>query len=128
LFQLELEHGDRKTALNEPYSVVLTSKAARKLFKEENPVGKRLWLVKPGLIQVTGVLKETDNKSHIAFEALASIATYKSEIAAGKHGNDLDDWYQYTAGWVYILVEQGKVFQRFNRILKKFSVIILLNC
>jgi len=24
LFQLELEHGDRKTALNEPYSVVLT--------------------------------------------------------------------------------------------------------
>ena len=121
LFQLELEHGDRKTALNEPYSVVLTKQAARKLFKEDNPVGETFMVGEAGPYKVTGVLKETDNKSHIAFEALASIATYKSEIAAGKHGNDLDDWFQYTAGWVYILVEQGKSISEIQSHLEKIQ-------
>jgi len=108
LFQLELEHGDRSTALNEPYSVVLTKQAARKLFKEENPVGETFMVGEAGPYKVTGVLKETDNKSHIAFEALASIATYISEIGTGTRSDDLDNWYQYTAGWVYILIEPGK--------------------
>jgi putative ABC transport system permease protein len=108
LFQYELEFGDRRTALNEPYNVVLTKATARKLFEKENPIGETFMVGEAGPYKVTGVLKETSNKSHIAFEALASIATYKSEIAADKRGNDLEDWYQYTAGWVYILVEQGK--------------------
>src|SRR5688500_17035537 len=36
VFEYELRYGDQKTALVQPYSVVLTHKAARKLFKEQN--------------------------------------------------------------------------------------------
>ena len=39
VFEYELEYGDPATALVEPFSVVLTKQAARKLFKEENPLG-----------------------------------------------------------------------------------------
>ena len=40
LFEYELEYGDSRTALIEPYAVVLTKKAAKKLFKQENPLGE----------------------------------------------------------------------------------------
>lgn len=87
---------------------MLTKKAARKLFKQENPVGESFRVGDSDPYKVTGVLKETENKSHIVFDALASMATVKSLEAAGKRGKDLDNWYQYTAGWVYILAQEGK--------------------
>ncbi len=108
VFEYELEFGDSRTALVEPYSVVLTKKAAKKLFKQENPIGETFKVGKEGPYKVTGVLKGTKNKTHIAFEALASISTIKSLEAQSKRGKDLDNWYNYTAGWVYVLLEKGK--------------------
>jgi putative ABC transport system permease protein len=108
LFEFELEYGSPMTALQEPYSVVLTRKAAKKLFKQENPIGETFKVGEEGSYKVTGILKETDHKSHIAFEALASMSTVKSLEAQGKRSKDLDNWYNYTAGWVYILLEKGK--------------------
>lgn len=112
VFQYELEYGDRNTALTEPYSVVLTKKAAKKLFRQENPVGETFKVGDTGPYKVTGILKETATKSHIVFDALASIATVRSLDAMGNkgrdRGKDLDNWYQYTSGWVYVLLEKGK--------------------
>jgi putative ABC transport system permease protein len=108
VFEYELEYGDARTALVEPYSVVLTKKAAKKLFKQENPIGEIFKVGEEGPYKVTGVLKETKNKSHIPFEALASISSVKSLEAQNKYGKNLDNWYNYTAGWVYVLLENGK--------------------
>jgi len=109
LFEYELEHGDKRTALTEPYSVVLTKKTAKKLFRQENPVGQSFKVGEDGPYKVTGVLKETDHKSHIVFDALASISSVRN-LKDGKHdrGKDLENLYQYTAGWVYILFEKAK--------------------
>ena len=109
IFEYELEYGNPKTALIEPFSVVLTHKAAKKLFKQENPVGESFKVGEDGPYKVTGILKETDHKSHIIFDALASISTVKSLKAQGKPiRSDLDDWYNAWEGWVYILVEEDK--------------------
>lgn len=78
MFEYELQYGDENTALTAPYSVVLTRKTADKLFSEENPVGKTIKVGELGLYTVTGVLKETDHKTHIAFEALASMSSMLS--------------------------------------------------
>jgi putative ABC transport system permease protein len=72
MFQYELEYGDVASALVKPYSVVLTRNAANKLFKEENPLGQTIKVGDLGIYTVTGVLRETSNKSHIVFEGLAS--------------------------------------------------------
>ncbi len=109
VFEYELEHGDKRTALVEPYSVVLTKKTAKKLFRQENPVGESFKVGDEGPYKVTGVLKETSHKSHIVFDALASISTVKKLKNANRdRGKDLDNWFQYTAGWVYVLLEKGK--------------------
>ncbi len=109
VFEYELEYGDKRTALVEPYSVVLTKKTAKKLFRQENPVGESFKVGEEGPYKVTGVLKETGHKSHIVFDALASISTVKKLTNAKHHrGKDLDNWYQYTGGWVYVLLEKEK--------------------
>lgn len=108
LFEYQLEYGDAATALVNPYSVVLTKKAARKLFKEENPLGLTLKVGDIGTYTVTGILKETSNKSHIVFEGLASMATIKSLQDQGKFSNDLDDWGNFWTAWNYVLIEPDR--------------------
>lgn len=117
IFEYELEYGNPKTALNEPYSVVLTKKAARKLFRQENPIGETFKVGREGPYKVTGVIKETNHKTHITVDAFASMATVKSLSAAaavnkgmdnGSMLKDADNWYNFTAGWVYVLLEEGK--------------------
>ncbi|MBX2914037.1 MAG: ABC transporter permease [Cyclobacteriaceae bacterium] len=100
-FEYELQYGDAATALKEPYSVVLTRAAANKLFKDENPLGQTIKVGDIGIYTVTGVLKETKNKSHIVFEALASISTVNNLPSK----NNLTEWTNYWNGWTYILTD-----------------------
>lgn len=108
VLEFELEIGDPKSALTKPYSVVLTKKAADKLFTLDNPIGQTIKVGDLGEYTVTGVLKETDKKSHIVFEALASMATLSSLEAAGINRKDLDNWHNHYSAWTYVLLEKGK--------------------
>lgn len=108
VFDHELLYGDPSNALVEPYSVVLTKKAAEKIFKIDNPVGKSLKVGDLGTYQVTGVIKESENRSHIVAEAFASMATVKSLEAAHVFENRLEDWNNLYRGWVYLMLEEGK--------------------
>lgn len=110
VFEYSLQYGDETTALKEPYSVVLTKKAAAKLFREENPVGQTLTVGDLGTFTVTGILKETDNKSHIVFEGLASMATVtrlpQNAEGPARARTELDNWTDFWNGWTYVLVER----------------------
>ena len=106
LFQYELEYGDANTALKEPYSVVLSKAASKKLFKQDNPVGEVIKVGNLGEYKVTGVLKDLGNRTHIVFEALASYSTIKSLEANGTFGAADSDWQNWTSGWVYLLLEE----------------------
>ncbi|MFN5554621.1 MAG: ABC transporter permease [Chryseotalea sp.] len=107
VFQYELEYGDSKTALIDPYSVVVTKATARKLFKQDNPIGETIKVGKLGNYTVTGVLKDNGNRSHIVADAFASIATIESLAKQGVLGNDLSNWQNFTAGWVYVKLKEG---------------------
>ncbi len=106
VFEYEFQYGDPSTALKEPYSVVLTRKAANKLFKHENPLGQSIKVGELGDFVVTGVLKETTRKSHIVFEALASMATVTSVNDADD--KSMDNWTDFWNGWNYVLLEPDK--------------------
>lgn len=122
IFQHELQYGDKATALVEPYSVVLTKKAAEKLFKAENPVGESLKVGKLGVFKITGVIKETENRSHIVAEAFASMSTVKSLVAAKIiEVDNLNNWYSFHHGWVYLQLEEGKTPEDIKPHLEKIS-------
>jgi putative ABC transport system permease protein len=107
-FEYELQYGDPVTALKDPFTVVLTRKAANKLFKEENPLGQILKVGDLGLYTVTGILKETTKKSHIVFEGLASMSSARSLEESGKFRKISNAWSDYWSSWTYIRVAEGK--------------------
>jgi putative ABC transport system permease protein len=121
IFDHKLLYGDPATALIEPYSVVLTKKTAEKLFKIENPVGESIKVGKLGMFKVTGVIQDTENRSHIIADAYASMTTVKSLVAAKILEDDLDDWHNWYVGWVYLQLEEGKTPADIQPHLEKIS-------
>lgn len=108
MFEYELLYGNANTALTEPYSVVITKETAERLFSVENPLGLDLKVGTLGSYKVTGVLKETDNKSHIVFDALASISTVPSLVKQEVLPIDLDNWENWTRSWTYLKLSKEK--------------------
>ena len=107
MFQYELEHGDIQTALVEPYSVVITRETAQKLFKQENPLGEFITVGELGSYKVTGLLKPIDGKSHIKFDALASMSTTETLLKQGILEYPMDNWRNRSRGWTYLKLEAG---------------------
>jgi len=70
VFDIPLVHGDPKTALNEPHSIVFTEEMAMKYFGEEDPLGKIVHVETRFLdldLIVTGVAKAMPENSHFDF-------------------------------------------------------------
>ncbi len=78
VFTFALVRGDAKTALGRPYTVVLTERTAGMYFGTDNPVGKFLKFDDQYDYEVTGVIKDVPQNSHIQFDLLCSLETYFS--------------------------------------------------
>ena len=70
MFDFPLLRGNLETALNDPYSVILTEKAALRLFGNEDPVGETLKIDNQYSMTVTGVMKDLPGNTLFQFEAL----------------------------------------------------------
>lgn len=100
LFDFQLVNGDPETALDQPYSIILTKKIAERLFRDEDPLGKSLE-IEEETFTVTGVVANP-KQTHFYFEVLASYSTY--EAMAGNVGND---WVNYKNHYVYVMLKEG---------------------
>lgn len=88
VFTLPLLHGDAATALDAPYTIVLSTTMAHKYFGGEDPVGKML-NIDGSDYRVTGVYEALPSNSHIRLDMLASFATL------------LQDQPDYNSLWLY---------------------------
>lgn len=79
MFDFPLIAGDRKTALKEPNSIVLTETFAKKLFPSEDPMGKTLESDRGMDFKVTGLMEDPPVNSHLQFESLISHLTLESQ-------------------------------------------------
>lgn len=103
VFTFPMLAGDPLTALKEPYSVVLTESAAKKLFGDQAPMGKS---IKFGThdYQVTGVMKDVPFFSHINFEALISLSTSEHLM---KNDRNFEKWTSTSSHYVYLLLPEN---------------------
>jgi len=78
-FDFPLVRGDRRTALSEPFSMVITEEMARRFFGDEDPIGKVLSIHKAdaaGDYTVTGVVHRPANTTfRLHFDFLTSQLT-----------------------------------------------------
>lgn len=76
MFSFELLQGNPKTALKQPYSMVITPRIARKYFDGESAIGQSLQLGEENTYTITGIVAPPPANSHIQFDILTSIYTY----------------------------------------------------
>ena len=126
VFSFELEQGDKRTALTEPHSMVISSELAHELFGDENPIGKTVEFsdrqlpfpqeftgfgsppVSFGSFTITGVINETKYKSHLKFDVLVSSSTRQSLIAEKKLEDHTNNWEWYYRSYTYVLLDEDK--------------------
>lgn len=101
LFSFPFLAGDEKNALQNPASVILTHTTALKYFGSDDPVGKTL-KVNGQTLEVTGVLKDVPEQSHMKFDAIIplalQLAIWKSET--GLEGRE-NKWF-WIGAYTYV--------------------------
>ncbi len=112
VFTWPLVSGNPETALEAPYSIVLTESTAKKYFGDEDPMGKAIEGVggraNDGVYTVTGVMKDVPANSHFSFDVLMSMSSFyqtRPEI--------FDNW-GYVDFYTYFLVDENFDQQAFQ--------------
>ncbi len=105
VFTYDFIDGDKTTALNQPYSIVLSETLAQKLFSKTDVLNQTVMLEKKIPLQVTGIYKDLPYNSSVRPPFILSFSTLKplynierSSLWAGdcmtfaklKHGADPD--------------------------------------
>lgn len=107
VFSWKLIAGDPKTALNAPYSAVLTETTAKKYFGDQNPIGKTLeggatgGRAAPGLYTVTAIMEDVPSNSHFSFDALMSMSSFRQSWP------EVFDQWGYVDFYTYFVLLEG---------------------
>lgn len=108
----ELAQGDPKTALKEPFSVVLSPEAEAKYFGKGGGMGKLLMINDTLPHRVTGILKDVPRQGHLQFTMVRSLTSLHTLFPQ-------DMTYEYADGWFdinvanYVLLRKGVNAQAF---------------
>jgi putative ABC transport system permease protein len=101
IFDFKVLRGDINTALLKPHSVMLTQDAAKKIFGDEDPIGKTInhYGDDTSTFSVTGILADVPKNSQLQFDGLASFSTvYKPWMLNNWGGNWLNTYMELAPG------------------------------
>jgi putative ABC transport system permease protein len=139
VLDFELSKGDRATALQNPFSLVVSEEIAQQLFGREDPIGKAVRFndrgINPGgpekgnretfygLFTITGILKSAPGKTHLPFALLASISTLPALAVEKKLGFDANDWDNVWTNYTYVLLKENKTKEDLQTALDQVSLL-----
>jgi len=86
MFSFPLVSGNKNNALNNVHNIVITQKLSKKLFGNDNAMGKTVKIDSNAYFTVTGVLKDLPNNTQFDFQYLLPWSYMK------KIGYDDDEW------------------------------------
>ena len=99
IFSFPMVKGNRGTALDQPYSVVLTESTAKRYFGEEEPMGKTMTLSDTMSFVVTGIIRDISLNAHFTFDGVYSRSTMTKLF-----GEPGDDWFNNNF-YTYLLLK-----------------------
>ena len=118
IFDFEVLYGDLNTALNSPFSIILTESEAMRIFKNANPIGELLtWKsLQDFTFTVKAVVKDLPQNSSIQFNGLISVSSIKNM------------WFNYPENWgftvfeTYLLLESKVNLTEFEQKLRNYLI------
>lgn len=102
IFSIPFVAGDPRTALIEPYSIVISEEMAIKYFGDDEPMGKILRGDNVWDFTVTGVMRNIPANSHLRPDMILSLITRNA-----LYPNSLDDWEMHENRYTYIRLHEN---------------------
>ena len=119
IFSFKSIQGNIRTALKTPLSIVLTKSEVKRIFGNENPLGKSIRMNNEFELTVNAVIDDIPLNSSLQFNGAISLESLKS--INGKN-NDPFDWSHWNY-CTYVLfpykVNHAEVINRINTVLKR---------
>jgi putative ABC transport system permease protein len=114
IFSFRFLKGDQRTALRDPFSIVLTESMAKKYFANEDPIGQTLKMDNDNF-KITGVVEDVSPNSHFRFSNLISFSTWSRN---NKDGEDRG-WF-WNGFHTYVLLRDSKSIEKVRGKMKDF--------
>ena len=117
LFSFDLAEGDPTRVLDKPESIVLSRQAALRYFGQETAIGKKLRIENDSTYyEVTGIMEDIPQNSHMHFDMVASLSTLYKYISG-------DTWI-INNFYTYIQVKDGTdeqfLKEKVNKLIEKY--------
>ena len=106
VFGFTLKEGNSATALTAPNTIVLSKTTAEKIFGNKKAVGELIELPQLGSFQVSGILEQPANHSHLESDAYLSMSSVAALEKSGKLAALLDQWNMATTSYTYVLLKE----------------------
>jgi len=106
VLQFPFAQGDPRTALSQVGSVVLTESEAKRLFGNENAMGKTLSMVSRGIttdFRVAGIVRDLPKNSHAKFSIVGRV----DMTSFWTDSPDFLTSWGWQSGWVYFTLKPG---------------------
>jgi putative ABC transport system permease protein len=106
MFNYQFVEGSARTSLRAPFSAVITESLARRVFGNDDAVGKTVKLNGNTDLAITGVVKDVPENTHIQFQILVSYTTFYKVVP--------ENWYSnrgWMAPYTYFYVQPGQIEQ-----------------
>ncbi len=122
IFSRELLSGNKDGLLERPYTIVLTDKLAKTLFGDKDPVGEGLKFAFGEIqnareFEITGVIQDFPEKSHMKIEYLVSMSTFYEDYPDGWTGSRT-----WKVMYTYLLFDNDEDFSNVNSKIRDFQL------
>lgn len=122
IFTIELTEGNPEKVLQDPFTVMVSEKTARKYFGDESAIGKVFRIGTNYNMTVTGVYKDFPKQSHWHPEMMVSFSTLNDSTIYGRTG--LETNFGNNSFGTYMLVKEpfdkDKIEKQFPAFLDKY--------
>ena len=108
LFTIKFKQGNKNAALVNPMSMIISESLARKISKQEDVLGKTIWVDKKYNFIIKGVFEDLPENSHMKLDYLMSFNSYNQVTG-----------YEEDAGWN---VNNATVYVKLNDLANKDQV------
>ena len=132
MFSFPFVNGDRNTCLTKPNSAVITKSFAKKVFKDEEPIGKNIVMsdddFNEEICEITAVVEDVPPNSHLKFDILLSYSNLfnRGKGSLKRYGQSWKEKDMYT----YVRLKEGadpKVLEpRFPGLVDRYNPELLM--
>ncbi|HYF32868.1 MAG TPA: ABC transporter permease [Chitinophagaceae bacterium] len=122
IFSYKLLRGDVKTALKEPFSLILTESTAKKYFGGHDPIGETLLINmldstgNGAIYTITGIIQDPPTNAHFTFNMLGSFKTVET---VNPDVLTVDGWGD-ASYYTYLLLKKGVDQRAFSNKITQF--------